>query len=68
MHDQVGGVVLGDVDDFGQDGVDLAITSMAADLAAQVPVGGVEYASRHGFLQSNGLRAARVAPPRPEVR
>lgn len=56
VHDQVGGVLLGDGDDFVQDGVDLAVTSMAADLAAQVPVGGVEYASRHGCLQRNGLQ------------
>ena len=57
VHDQVGGVVLGDAGDLVQDGVDLAVTSMAADLAAQVPVGGVEHASRHGFLQRNGLRS-----------
>lgn len=51
MHDQVGGEVVGDVDDFVQNGVYFCVASMAAELAAQVPVGCVQDASRHGCLQ-----------------
>nr|WP_260189092.1 hypothetical protein [Actinophytocola gossypii] len=50
VHDQVGGEVRGDLDDLVQDGVELGVAPVAAaDLPPEVPVGGVEHASRHGM-------------------
>jgi hypothetical protein len=59
VHDQVGSEVRGDLDDLVQDGVELGVASVAADLPAKVPVGGVEHASHHG-MPPKGSSGAHV--------